>query len=55
MKGTVFVVELLSKATNVGTLKGIVNLSSLTTGDSINLEAETMSSVRASGEVLTPT
>ena len=48
-KGTEFVVEFLSKATNVGTLKGTVNLSSLTTGNSIDLEAGTMSSVRASG------
>ena len=54
VKGTEFVVEFLSKATNVGTLKGTVNLSSLTTGDSIDLEAGTMSSVSASGEVLTP-
>ena len=52
VKGTEFVVEFLSKATNVGTLKGTVNLSSLTTGDSIDLEAGTMSSVHASGEVL---
>ncbi len=49
VKGTEFVVEFLSKATNVGTLKGIVYLSSLTTGDSIDLEAGTMSSVSASG------
>ena len=55
VKGTEFVVEFLSKATNVGTLKGTVNLSSLTTGDSIDLEAGTMSSVSASGEVLPPT
>ena len=54
VKGTEFVVEFLSKATNVGTLKGTVNLSSLTTGDSIDLKAGTMSSVSASGEVLTP-
>ena len=39
----------------MGTLKGTVNLSSLTTGDSTYLEAGTMCSVRASGEVLTPT
>ena len=52
MKGTEFVVEFLSKATNVGTLKGTVNLSSLITGDSIDLEAGTMSSVHASGEVI---
>jgi len=52
VKGTEFVVEFLSKATNVGTLKGTVNLSSLTTGDSIDLEAGTMSSVSASGEVI---
>ena len=39
----------------MGTLKGTVNLSSLTTGNSIDLEAGTMSSVRASGEVLPPT
>jgi len=52
VKGTEFVVEFLSKATNVGTLKGTVNLSSLTTGDSIDLKAGTMSSVHASGEVL---
>ena len=37
VKGTEFVVEFLSKDTNVGTLKGTVNLSSLTTGDSIDL------------------
>ena len=49
VKGTEFVVEFLSKATNVGTLKGTVNLSSLTTGNSIDLEAGTMSSVCASG------
>ena len=55
VKGTEFVVEFLSKATNVGTLKGTVNLSSQTTGNSIDLEAGTMSSVSASGEVLTPT
>ncbi len=55
VKGTEFVVEFLSKDTNVGTLKGIVNLSSLTTGDSIDLEAGTMSSVLASGEVIHPT
>ena len=54
VKGTEFVVEFLSKATNVGTLIGTVNLSSLATGDSIDLEAGTMSSVIASGEVLTP-
>jgi len=52
VKGTEFVVEFLSKATNVGTLKGTVNLSSLITGDSIDLEAGTMSSVHASGEVI---
>ena len=55
VKGTEFVVEFLSKATNVGTLKGTVNLSSLATGESIDLEAGTMSSVLASGEVLPPT
>ena len=54
VRGTEFVVEFVSNATNVGTLKGLVNLSSLTTGDSIDLVAGTMSSVSASGEVLTP-
>ncbi len=55
VRGTEFVVEFLSKATNVGTIKGTVNLSSLTTGDSIDLEAGTMSSVHASGEVIPKT
>ena len=54
VKGTEFVVEFLSKATNVGTLIGTINLSSLATGNSIDVEAGTMSSVIASGEVLTP-
>ena len=54
VKGTEFVVEFLSKATNVGTIKGVVNLSSLATGDNIDLNAGTMSSVSASGEVLSP-
>ena len=52
VRGTEFVVEYLIKTINVGTLKGKVNLSSLITGDSIDLEAGTMSSVSASGEVL---
>ena len=52
VRGTEFVVEYLSNTSNVGTLKGTVNLSSLITGESIDLESGTMSSVSASGEVL---
>ena len=52
VSGTEFVVEYLSNTSNVGTIKGTVNLSSLITGESIDLDSGTMSSESAAGEVI---
>ncbi len=54
VKGTEFVVEFLGDVTNVGTIEGLVSLTSLVSGSSVELPTGTMSTVNAAGEVLPP-
>ena len=55
VKGTEFVTEFINKTTNVGTIKGLVSLTSLANNQSVELKEGTMSSVNIDGEVLQPT
>ena len=52
VKGTDFVVEYVEKKTTVGTLRGLVNMMSSITNESIDIPKGKMSSVSASGTVL---
>jgi len=52
IKGTEFVAENVSNTTTVATLEGVVNLSSVKTGTSIDIPPGKMSSVSAAGEVM---
>jgi len=54
VKGTEFVTEFINKTTNVGTIKGLVSLTSLANNQSVELKEGTMSSVNIDGEVLLP-
>jgi ferric-dicitrate binding protein FerR (iron transport regulator) len=54
VKGTEFVTEFINKTTNVGTIKGLVSLTSLANNQSVELKEGTMSSVNIDGEVLQP-
>ena len=54
VKGTEFITEFINKTTNVGTIKGLVSLTSLANNQSVELKEGTMSSVNIDGEVLQP-
>jgi len=52
VKGTDFVIEFKNKATTVATVKGLVNMQSSVTENSVDIPAGRMSSVSAAGDVL---
>ncbi len=52
VKGTDFIVKFEDKITTVGTIEGLVNLSSLKTSKSIDISSGKMSSVSPAGEVM---
>ena len=54
VKGTEFITEFINKTTNVGTIKGLVSLTSLANNQSVELKEGTKSSVNIDGEVLQP-
>ena len=54
VKGTVFVTEFIQGITNVGTIKGLVSMTSIVNNKSIELKEGTMSSVNVEGTVMPP-
>ena len=52
IKGTEFIAEYANKNTIVATLEGLVNISSVKTGNNTDIPAGKMSSVSAAGEVM---
>ena len=54
VKGTEFVTELIQGITNVGTIKGLVSMTSIVNNKSVELKEGTMSSVNIEGTVMPP-
>ena len=54
VKGTEFVTEFIRGITNVGTIKGLVSMTSTVNNKSVELQEGTMSSVNIDGEVMRP-
>ena len=54
VKGTEFVTEFIQQITNVGTIKGLVSMTSIVNNKSVELKEGTMSSVNIEGEVMPP-
>ena len=54
VKGTEFVTEFIQGITNVGTIKGLVSMTSIVTNKSVKLKKGTMSSVNIEGTVMPP-
>ena len=54
VKGTEFVTEFIQQITNVGTIKGLVSMTSVVNNKSVELKEGTMSSVSIDGEVMPP-
>ena len=54
VKGTEFVTEFIQKITNVGTIKGLVSMTSIVNNKSVELKEGTMSSVSIDGSVMPP-
>ena len=54
VKGTEFVTEFIQGITNVGTIKGLVSMTSIVNNKSIELKEGTMSSVNIDGTVMPP-
>ena len=54
VKGTEFVTEFIQGITNVGTIKGLVSMTSVVNNKSVELKEGTMSSVNIEGEVMPP-
>ena len=54
VKGTEFVTEFIQGITNVGTIKGLVSMTSIVNNKSIELKEGTMSSVNVEGTVMPP-
>ena len=52
VKGTEFVTEFIQGITNVGTIKGLVSMTSIVNNKSVELKGGTMSSVNIDGEVI---
>ena len=52
VKGTEFVTEFIQQITNVGTIKGLVSMTSIVNNKSIELKEGTMSSVNIEGTVM---
>ena len=53
VKGTEFVTEFIQGITNVGTIKGLVSMTSIVNNKSVELKEGTMSSVNIEGTVMT--
>ena len=54
VKGTEFVTEFIQGITNVGTIKGLVSMTSIVNNKSVELKEGTMSTVNIDGEVMQP-
>ena len=54
VKGTEFVTEFIQQSTNVGTIKGLVSMTSVVNNKSVELKEGTMSSVTIKGAVRPP-
>ena len=54
VKGTEFVTEFIRGITNVGTIKGLVSITSTVNNKSVELKEGTMSTVNIDGEVMQP-
>ena len=54
VKGTEFVTEFIQGITNVGTIKGLVSMTSIVNNKSVELKGGTMSSVNIDGTVMPP-
>jgi len=54
VKGTEFVTEFIQQITNVGTIKGLVSMTSIVNNKSVELKEGTMSSVNIEGTVMPP-
>ena len=54
VKGTEFVTEFIQQITNVGTIKGLVSMTSIVNNKSVELKEGTMSSVSIDGTVMPP-
>ena len=54
VKGTEFVTEFIQGITNVGTIKGLVSMTSIVNNKSVELKEGTMSSVNIEGTVMPP-
>ena len=54
VKGTEFVTEFIQGITNVGTIKGLVSMTSIANNKSVELKEGTMSSVNIEGTVMPP-
>jgi len=54
VKGTEFVTEFIQGVTNVGTIKGLVSMTSIVNNKSVELKEGTMSSVNVEGTVMPP-
>ena len=54
VKGTEFVTEFIQQITNVGTIKGLVSMTSIVNNKSVELKEGTMSSVSIDGAVMPP-
>ena len=54
VKGTEFVTEFIQQITNVGTIKGLVSMTSVVNNKSVELKEGTMSSVSIDGAVMPP-
>ena len=54
VKGTEFVTEFIQQITNVGTIKGLVSMTSIVNNKSVELKEGTMSSVTIDGAVMPP-
>ena len=54
VKGTEFVTEFIQGVTNVGTIKGLVSMTSIVNNKSVELKEGTMSSVNIEGAVMPP-
>ena len=54
VKGTEFVTEIIQGITNVGTIKGLVSMTSIVNNKSVELKEGTMSSVNIEGIVMPP-
>ena len=54
VKGTEFVTEFIQGITNVGTIKGLVSMTSIVNNKSVELKEGTMSSVSIDGTVMPP-